>query len=165
MRILSAISQLNPQSSLSEFNKRTMIIIPDFLFSFSRTPSVHENHHQYIKGRRVVMLIKQINFRYISLKFINKIGWKKNLPMYSIIYSAQTPPSKRHHRLLIHTQYLSFHIGAFLFLSLTLHYDLFETLLGFTLENINELTTFYILYAILIVLLKVIAGINSLVKK
>ncbi len=111
------------------------------------------------------MSITQINFRYIWLKFINKIAWKKNLPMYSIIYSAQAPPSKRHHRFLIHTQYLTSHIGAFLFLSLTLHYDLFETLLGFTLENINELATFYMLYAILIVLLKVIAAVNNLVKK
>lgn len=85
--------------------------------------------------------------------------------MYSIIYSAQAPPSKRHHRFLIHPQYLTSHIGAFLFLSLTLHYDLFETLLGFTLENINELATFYMLYAILIVLLKVIAAVNNLVKK
>ena len=111
------------------------------------------------------MSITQINFRYIWLKFINKIAWKKNLPMYSIIYSAQAPPSKRYHRFLIHTQYLTSHIGAFLFLSLTLHYDLFETLLGFTLENINELATFYMLYAILIVLLKVIAAVNNLVKK
>lgn len=111
------------------------------------------------------MSITQINFRYIWLKFINKIAWKKNLPMYSIIYSAQAPPSKRHHRFLIHPQYLTSHIGAFLFLSLTLHYDLFETLLGFTLENINELATFYMLYAILIVLLKVIAAVNNLVKK
>lgn len=112
-----------------------------------------------------MMLLKQIKFRYILLKFINKIGWKKNLPTYSIIYLAQTHLSQRYRRFPFHNQYLTSHIGAFLFLSLTLHFDLFETLLGFTLQNINELTIFYILYAILIVLLKVIAAVNNLIKK
>jgi hypothetical protein len=57
------------------------------------------------------------------------------------------------------------YVGSYFFISLTLHYNIFESQFGLALNSYSTIVVLYLSYALLIIILKAISTVLSFIKK
>lgn len=71
----------------------------------------------------------------------------------------------RFSRIQLHSQYTLIHLGSYFLVSLTLHFNIFESQFGLVLNTLTTIIILYLSYTALIITFKLVAIVLTLLKK